>query len=141
MSTPIFQQCLAKVVGLILFLSIPLVSISTVNAETSLTRMFPALVGVTLTSTQEQQLEELANRSIPQLKKTLSSEQQLKFDRALTEGKGVRRAILSLNLPLSQKLSQRQLLETLRSQMDRILTPKQQQQVMQNVNSLQQQGK
>ena len=104
---------------------------------TSLTQLFPALVGVQLTSTQQTQLESLSNQTLPQIQNLLTPEQQAQFNTALSEGKGVRVAARSLKLSVTQQTRILNLLRPLRSQIDTILTPEQQQQVQQNVRALQ----
>jgi LTXXQ motif family protein len=112
------------------------------QAETnSLTHLFPALVGVQLTSTQQAQLTTLTEQTLPQVQNLLNPEQQTQFKAALNQGQGVRAAALSLNLTIAQRFQLNQLLRPLRSQLNSILTPAQQQQVQQNVKALQQQGR
>lgn len=117
--------------------AIPLVFPQMLVAETNndLSQIFPALTGVKLTSVQQKQLSALAEKTLPEVKKEFSSEQKQKFDQILASGKGVKTAIQSLELPLPQMLKQAQLLKNLRSQINQILTPDQQQQVMRNVIS------
>jgi hypothetical protein len=115
---------------------------SVVKADTnSLAQLFPALVGVQLTPTQQTQLESLRNQTLPQMQNLLSPEQQKLFNTALSEGKGVRIAAQSLELSITQRLQMRKILRPLRSQIDTILTPAQKQQVEQNIQALQQQGR
>lgn len=62
-----------------LMLSIPMVP-SLAQADTnSLTQLFPALVGVTLTPAQQIQLENLSYQTLPQVQQLLTSEQQAQY--------------------------------------------------------------
>jgi Spy/CpxP family protein refolding chaperone len=102
----------------------------------SLTQLFPALVGVPLTPTQQTQLERLSDQILPQVQQLLSPAQQSQFKAALAQGKGVRAAALSLNLSITQRMQILKTVQPLRSQINTILTPEQQQQVQQNNSSL-----
>ncbi|CAN1212538.1 hypothetical protein TUMEXPCC7403_20185 [Tumidithrix helvetica PCC 7403] len=113
-----------------------LFAIPPAQADTnSLTKMFPVLVGIQLTPAQQAQLEGLSDRAMPQILNLLSSEQQAQFKAALAEGNGIGRAMMSLNLSMSQKLKLRNIAQSLRSQLTTILTDEQQQQLTQNLRS------
>ncbi len=107
----------------------------------SLTQVFPALTGVELTTTQQTQLTNLAQQTLPKLQSLLSPAQQTQFNAALASGQGVRVAALSLDLSVAQRLKILNLLQPLRSQVTTILTPEQQQQIQQNIQALKQQGR
>jgi Spy/CpxP family protein refolding chaperone len=107
----------------------------------SLTQLFPALVGIQLTPEQQAQLGTLTNETLPKVQSVLTPEQQTQFNTALTQGKGVRVALLSLNLSIAQQMQLRHLLQSARSQVTQTLTPEQQQQLRSNVQSFQNQGR
>lgn len=124
--------------GLIVSVSVfPSIALADSN---SLMQLFPALVGVRLTPEQQSQLERLKEQMLPQVQNLLIPEQQAQFNHSLSQGNGVRAAVLSLNLSVMQRLQVGNLLQTTRSQLATILTPGQQQQVQQNVQTLQQQS-
>ena len=108
--------------------------------DNSLAQLFPALVGVQLTSAQQTQLEDLSEQILPQVQNLLSPGQRVQFNTALSQGKGVRVALLSLDLSVGQRQQILKLLQPMRSQLAIILTPEQQQQIRQNVRALQQQN-
>ncbi|MCY7276108.1 MAG: Spy/CpxP family protein refolding chaperone [Phormidesmis sp. CAN_BIN44] len=124
-----------------MLISMPTIATVAQAESTSLTQLFPALVGVSLTPTQQAQIQDLTQQTLPQVQSMLTTEQQTQFTAALAQGKGVRVAASSLNLSIAQRLQILNVLQTSRSQIDTILTPKQQQQVQQNVQALQQQGR
>ncbi|MEA5593174.1 hypothetical protein [Rivularia sp. UHCC 0363] len=107
---------------------------------TSLTQMFPALSGVSLTPEQQTQLQQLSQLTLPEVENVLTDEQKSKFQAELQEGKGVRIALLSVNLSSQQQQQIRGILQTQKVQISKTLTPQQKRQVMQNFWSLQQQG-
>lgn len=114
------------------------VTASQVRAEaTSLTQLFPALSGVELTPQQQSELQSLSNQTLPKVRKLLTPEQQAQFNKFLAEGKGVRGAVLSLNLSNRQRLQISNLLQPLKSRVSSILTPAQQQQVQRNIQNMQ----
>jgi Spy/CpxP family protein refolding chaperone len=120
-----------------LMLTVPFVSFVAQAETNSLTQLFPALVGVPLTPTQQTQLERLSDQILPQVQQLLSPAQQSQFKAALAQGKGVRAAALSLNLSITQRMQILKTVQPLRSQINTILTPEQQQQVQQNIQALQ----
>jgi Spy/CpxP family protein refolding chaperone len=124
-----------------LILVVPAVP-SVAKAETnSLTHMFPALVGVELTPLQQTQLQNLSKQTLPRVRRQLNPEQKAQFNSALSQGKGVRVALMSLKLSIGQQLQIRKILQPLQSEISSILTPEQQRQVQQNMQALQQQGR
>jgi LTXXQ motif family protein len=109
------------------------------RAETgSLTQLFPALVGIQLMPAQQVQLKQLSQQTLPQVQQLLSAEQLAQFNTALTKGQSVRLALTSLDLSIPQQFKLHRVLQSARSQLTHILTPEQQQQLMQNARSLQQ---
>jgi LTXXQ motif family protein len=121
--------------GLLVSLSgLPLPSGAQTHAN-SLTQLFPALVGVQLTSEQLNQLQSLSQKTLPQLRTVLPPEQQLQFDNALSQGTSVRAAVESLNLSATQRFQIMNILRTKRSQLVTILTPGQWQQVQHNIKN------
>jgi hypothetical protein len=109
--------------------------------STTLTQLFPALVGVRLTPEQRSQLESLSEKTLPQVRNLLTLEQQAHFNDALAQGKGVRAAVMSLNLSVAQRWQIFNLLQTARSQLATLLTSEQQRQIQQNIQTLKQQGR
>lgn len=95
---------------------------------------------VQLTPEQQSQLESLSQQSLPRVQALLTPEQRVQFDSALSQGKGVRVAALSLNLSVTQRLQILSILQVARSQFAVILPPEQQQQIQQNVQTLQNKG-
>jgi len=120
--------------------TIPLTATVVQAQTTSLTQMFPALSGVSLTQEQQTQLEQLSQQTLPSVENVLTDEQRLQFQAALQEGKGVRVALLSVNLSTQQKKQIRDILQAQKTQITKTLTPQQKRQVMQNFWSLQEQG-
>lgn len=113
---------------------------SVAQTQSNLTQLFPALVGVQLTPKQ-QQLWSLSQQTLPQLRSVLTPEQQIQFNTALTQGKSVRVAALSLNLSATQRFQILNILKTTRSQLATILTPSQLQTVQQNIKNRQLSGR
>jgi hypothetical protein len=114
------------------------ITASVARAETtSLTQLFPALTGVQLTPQQQSELQNLSDQTLPKVRELLTSEQQAQFNKFLAEGKGVRGAVLSLNLSIRQKRQISNILQPLKSKASSILTPTQQQQVQRNMQTMQ----
>jgi hypothetical protein len=107
----------------------------------SLSQLFPALVGIELNSTQQVTLERLTEKTLPQIKQILTPPQVQQFDTALKQGQSVRSAIFALDLSMSQRFKLSSQLQSMRSKLTSILTPKQQQQITQNALSLHQNQK
>jgi hypothetical protein len=104
----------------------------------SLTQLFPALVGVDLKSHQRVYLEQLTHQTLPQIRVVLTPNQVQQFDAALKQGQSVREAIFALDLSMSQRFKLTSQLQSVRSKLTTVLTPKQQQQITQNALALQQ---
>ena len=104
-----------------------------------LTQLFPALVGIELDPNQKAKLEQLSQQTLPEIRQLLSLEQVPQFDTVIKQGKSVRVAIFSLDLSTAQQLKLNRKLQSVRSQINQILTPTQQQQLRQNAISGQQQ--
>jgi hypothetical protein len=102
-----------------------------------LTQLFPALNGVRLTPAQETELQQLTDRTLPQLKSELTPAQLMQFEAGLKAGKPVRFALADLDLSAAQKLKLSSEFMTVRSKLSQILTAKQQQQVIRNANAIQ----
>jgi hypothetical protein len=102
----------------------------------SLTQLFPALVGIELQPAQQSQLEQLSQQTLPKVQNLLSSEQLKQFNASLQKGQSVRNSLSALNLSFAQKLRLRNVLQSVRSQLNQALTPEQQRQVMKNARSL-----
>jgi hypothetical protein len=68
----------------------------------------------------------------------LNPKQVQQFDAALKQGQSVREAIFALDLSMSQRFKLTSQLQSMRSKLTTILTPKQQQQITQNALALQQ---
>jgi hypothetical protein len=118
-----------------------LTTTTVVQAQTtSLTQIFPALSGISLTQDQQTQLEQLSQQTLPEVENVLTNEQQVQFQAKLAEGKGVRVALLSVNLSAQQQKQIRDILQGKKAQITKTLTLQQQRQVMQNIWSLQRQG-
>jgi hypothetical protein len=111
---------------------------SEVNSANSLTQLFPALVGIQLMPAQQTQLMQLSQKTLPQIQQLLSSEQLSQFNTALKQGQTLRVALTSLDLSIPQQFKLRNVMQSVRSQLTHILTPEQQEQLMQNARSLQQ---
>jgi hypothetical protein len=110
---------------------------SEANSANSLTQLFPALVGIQLMPAQQTQLMQLRQQTLPQIQQLLSSEQLSQFNTALKQGQTVRVALTSLDLSIPQQLKLRNVMQSVRSQLTHILTPEQQEQLMQNARALQ----
>jgi hypothetical protein len=111
---------------------------SEANSANSLTQLFPALVRIQLMPAQQTQLMQLSQQTLPQIQQLLSSEQLSQFNIALKQGQTVRLALTSLDLSIPQQFKLRNVMQSVRSQLTHILTPEQQEQLMQNARSLQQ---
>jgi Spy/CpxP family protein refolding chaperone len=120
------------------FLTTPVVTPLVQAEPNALNQLFPVLVGIQLTPEQQTQLKQLSDKLLPQVKKSLSPDQQEQFDHSVAHNSGVRVALVSLNLSLPQKLKIRGVLAETQSQIAQILTPEQQQQLSHNLYSLQQ---
>lgn len=114
----------------------PVVAIQASAEPNSLTQLFPALVGIQLKPVQQTQLEQLSQQTLPKVRRVLSPEQLTKFDAALAQGQSVRGALAALDLSISQKFNLRNEMQSMRSQLNRVLTPEQQRQVKKNARSL-----
>jgi hypothetical protein len=102
----------------------------------SLTQLFPALVGIELQPAQRSQLLQLSQQTLPKVQSVLSTEQLKQFNASLQKGQSVRSALSGVNLSFSQKLRLRNVLQSVKSQLNQALTPEQQRQVKKNARSL-----
>ena len=122
-----------------MILTTPFTTTAAQAQTTSITQLFPALSGISLTQEQQTQLEQLSQQTLPELENVLTPEQQTEFRAAVEEGKGVRVALLSLKLSAEQNKQLRSIFQSARTQITKTLTPQQQRQIMQNIWSLKQQ--
>jgi LTXXQ motif family protein len=102
----------------------------------SLTQLFPALVGIELNPAQRSQLEQLSQQTLPKVQNLLSSEQLKQFNASLLKGQSVRNSLSALDLSFAQKLRLRNVLQSVKLQLNQTLTPEQQRQAKQNARSL-----
>jgi hypothetical protein len=102
----------------------------------SLTQLFPALVGIELKSAQRSQLLQLSQQTLPKVQNLLSAEQLKQFNASLLQGQSVRNSLSALDLSFGQKLRLRNVLQSVKAQLNQTLTPDQQRQAMQNARSL-----
>jgi Spy/CpxP family protein refolding chaperone len=119
--------------GLLMTTSISIIPM--IANASPLANTFPALQGIELTSTQEQQLTELSNQTLTEVRSVLSPQQRVKFDRSLAKGVGLKKSLMATGLTLSQQLKLRNILAPKQQQLEAILTPAQQQQARNNVNA------
>jgi Spy/CpxP family protein refolding chaperone len=101
----------------------------------SLNKVFPALEGVSLTFSQQQQLRKLGNETINEVVEVLTPAQRVKFNDLLAKGHGMRKSLFASDLSISQKLKLRSMLAPKQQQIEAILTPAQQQQARNNINA------
>lgn len=119
-------------------LIVPVVLATPVQAQSiALTQLFPALTGIELSPPQQAKLAQLSRQALARIKLQLSPAHSQQFDAALAQGKSVRDTLSTLNLAMSQQLKLNRELQSMRSQFSQTLTPKQQQQLAQNVRTLQ----
>lgn len=119
------HRLLATIITGLLMTTIP------ISAKASpLTATFPALQGIELTSAQEQQLTNLSNQTLAEVRSVLGTQQRVKFDRSLAQGMGMKKSLMVTSLSLSQKLKLRNILVPKQQQLEAILTPAQQQQAI-----------
>jgi LTXXQ motif family protein len=102
----------------------------------SLTQLFPALAGIELNPAQRSQLAQLSQQTLPKVQSFLSPEQLKQFNASMLEGQSVRNSLSTLDLSLAQKLRLRNVLQSVKSQLNQTLTPEQRRQAMQNARSL-----
>jgi hypothetical protein len=118
-------------------LIVPVVLATPIQAQPiALTQLFPALTGIELIPPQQSKLAQLSRQTLDRIKLQLSPAQSQKFDAALAQGKSVRNTLPTLNLAMSQQLKLNRELQSMRSNLSVILTPKQQQQLAQNIRTL-----
>ena len=98
-----------------------------------LNQLFPALVGIQITSTQQNQIKVLNSQIYPQIQDLLTPEQLNQFQAFLAQGKGMARSLISLDLSISQKIKLLNISRSARSQLTNILTPEQKTQLSQNI--------
>jgi hypothetical protein len=134
---PLCTSGLVLTTTMVTSLTFPVVS----HAESPLPQMFPVLQGITLTPQQTADIQTLRNQMLPQLMQVLTPAQKEQLQAELDAGKGLRVAVLSLNLNMSQRLQIMRLLQGMQTQITQILTPAQQQQARQNLQTLQRQGR
>ena len=106
----------------------------------SLTQLYPALKGIELTYSQQNQIDNLSNQTLPEMQNILNPEQQIQFNAALSEGKGLGGAVRSLDISFRQRRQIAEILRPMGSQLKTILTPEQQEQMKQNAQALKEQG-
>lgn len=107
--------------GLVISTSMfPLMARAESNSVTSLS---PALAEIQLTPSQQIQFETLREQTQSQIKNILTPEQQAQLDNALSQGNDLGSAVQSLNLSFKQRRQMKNILQTMRSQVDTILTP------------------
>jgi len=125
-----------SIMGVIVINSLPpAIAGKVVASKSTLTTQFPSLRGITLSSTQEEKIMELANRTISEVETKLTAEQRQQIKTALAEGKDLRSAALSLNLSWGQKMSLRGTLQSMQSELKQILSSAQYDQLEQNVRN------
>ena len=90
---------------------------------------------IELTSEQEDELEDLRDRTMSQLSTVLSSSQQSQLEDSLASGEDFKTAVRSLDLSFKQRRQLKGIFGDLRSQIETILTPEQQQQIGQDIQS------
>jgi periplasmic protein CpxP/Spy len=105
------------------------------QVSTNLTNTFPALKGIELTTDQQEQLTALSSQTLTEIRAVLNARQQVKFNRALAQGWGLKKSLLNSGLTLSQKLQLRNILAPKQQQLEAILTPEQQQQIRNNASA------
>jgi hypothetical protein len=108
---------------------------SSTTDKIPLTKIFPALEGVSLTSSQQQRLRKLGNESIDEVVAVLTPAQRVKFNDLLAKGYGMRKSLFASDLSISQKLKLRGMLVPRQQQVEAILTPVQQQQARNNIDA------
>ncbi len=124
---------LAGGVGVIVILS---TLMSPLMAQTEF-NLSPTLAKIQLTPSQQTQVEALSAQTQSQLKELLTPQQQAQLNEAVSEGNGVRSAVMGLDLSLRQRRQMRNILQTMRSQLNTILTPEQKQQMRESLQTLQ----
>jgi hypothetical protein len=102
-----------------------------VNAN-PLAATFPVLQGIELNSEQKQQLTDLSNQTLAEVRTILNAQQRVKFDRLLAQGIGLKKSLMATGLSPSQKLKLRNSLAPKQQQLEAILTSAQQQQIRNN---------
>lgn len=100
------------------------------------TQVFPALVGVELSSEQEVQLLEVTEKTLMEVNAALTPDQQTQFWAGLKTGKGLRATLLTMQIPTSQRLQLLPIVQSANSEMGAIFTPEQQAQVKANAEKL-----
>ena len=116
-----------------LIISTFLIFSSMAQADSNSTGFFPpALAGIELTSLQKEQFQAVREQTQSQLKTLLSTEQQLNLRNALDQGQEMREAIKSLDLSFRQRRQMKDIMQTMRSEVESILTPDQIQNRRQN---------
>jgi LTXXQ motif family protein len=119
----------------ILAIATPVATVAQAQTD-SLTQLFPALVGIELKPAQRSQLVQLSQQTLPKVQSLLSAEQLKQFNASLLKGQSVRSALSGVDLSFAQKLRLRNVLQSVKSQLNQTLTPEQQRQAMQNARSL-----
>jgi len=107
-----------------------------VNAQanpSSTANTFPALAEVQLTPSQQTELEALREETLSQLAILLSPAQQAQLEGAVSQGDSLKSAVRSLDLSFKKKRQMRGILQDMRSEIDKILTPEQKQQLQDNL--------
>jgi Spy/CpxP family protein refolding chaperone len=99
----------------------------------ALSQIQSMLVGIQLTPQQKQQIEGIVIQTLPQIQNVLSASQREQLKTALTDGKDLKQAMMSLNLSMLQKRKLLNIAQLLRSQISEILTDAQKQQLEQNL--------
>ena len=116
---------------------ISMVQINYANAQTSsIQQLFPALSVVKLSPDQQSQLEKLTETNLAKAEALLSPTQLTQFRASLAEGKSVRETVPSLNVGFSQRVKIARTFESLRSQIEQVLTKDQLEQALNYSRSL-----
>lgn len=95
----------------------------------------PFLREIDLTSEQQSQVAQIAQKSRQEIDRILTPEQNSKLKAEIASGKKPREAMKSLNLSPEQKQKMKQVRRSQREQISSVLTPEQKQKLRKNMQS------
>ena len=111
---------------------------SMAKADSNSTAFFPpALEGIELTSSQQEQFQAVREQTKSQIKTLLNAEQQATLKDALAQGNDMRSAMKSLDLSFKQRREMKNIMQTMRSEVESILTPEQKDQIQDRMQNSQ----
>jgi hypothetical protein len=111
------------------------------QTDKSLADLFPLLAGAEILPQQQEQLIQLHQETRCEIDKILTYTQKSQFDAAFSENENFGKAVCAMNLDSEQWQQLRTIFQSSCTKLANLLTPQQEKQIWQNVESLCQQNR